>query len=55
MGVLAVQVVLTRFPVAVLTDGRAFLRHVEENVRGSSEILLAMGVIAFTPFVLLIN
>jgi hypothetical protein len=55
VGVLTVQIVFACFPVAVLTDGGALLRHVEEDVRGSSEILLAMSIVTFTPFVLLIN
>jgi hypothetical protein len=55
VGVLAVQVVFAVLPVAVLTDVGALLRSVEEEVRRSSEVLLSMGVVAFTPFVFLIN
>ena len=55
MGVLTVQIVFACFPVAVLTDGGALLRSVEEDIGRSSEVLLSMGIVAFTPFVFLIN
>jgi hypothetical protein len=55
VGVLTVQIVLTCLPVTIFADGWAFLRHVEEDVRRSSEILLAMSIVAFAPFMFLIN
>ena len=55
VGILAVQFVLALLPRAIIVDVRAALRVVEEGVRGSSEVLLSMCVVAFAPFVLLVN
>ena len=52
---MTVEIIFACLPVAIFTDRRALLRHVEEEVRRSSEILLAMSVVTFRPFVFLIN
>ena len=54
--VLAVQVVGTLVPAAVVLHVRAFLKVANKvQVRRPPEILLAMRVVAFGPLVLLIN
>lgn len=49
VGVVALQLVLTRVPTAILADVRTTLRIIEKLIGRSAEILLAMCVIAFAP------
>lgn len=52
---LAVQVVRTLLPAAIFLHVRAALEIVEIEVRRPSEVLLSMRVVAFGPFVFLVN
>ena len=49
MGVFTLETVLTVLPAAILGDVRAPLGIVEELVRGSSEVLLSMSIVALAP------
>ena len=55
MRVLAVQEVRALVPAPVIVNVSAFFGEIEEQMRRSSEILLAMGEVAFRPLVLLVN
>ena len=49
--VVAVQLVLARLPAPVLTDVRAALRVVKEEIGRSSKVLLSVRVVTFRPVV----
>lgn len=51
VGVVALQLILTRIPTSILAYMRTALRIVEKLVGRPAEILLAMCVIAFAPIV----
>jgi hypothetical protein len=52
---LALEVVFALLPAAVVIDLGTALRVVEIIIRRSTEVLLSMCVVAFTPLVLLID
>ena len=55
MRILAVEEVGALVPATVVCHVRAFLEVTEEQMRGSSEILLPVSVVALRPLVLLID
>lgn len=55
MGVLTLKVVFALLPASVVVDFRAPLWIVEVAVGRSSEVLLAMRVVALTPLVFLVD
>jgi hypothetical protein len=52
---LALEVVFALLPAAVVIDLGTALRVVKIIIRRSTEVLLSMCVVAFTPLVLLID
>lgn len=52
---MALEVVFALLPAAVVIDLGTALRVVEIVIRRSTEVLLSMCVVAFTPLVLLID
>ena len=52
--ILTLQVVVALVPTPIFRDVWAPLRVVEEHVRGTSEVLLSVGVVALGPFVVLL-
>ncbi len=52
---MALEVVFALLPAAVVIDLGTALRVVEIIIRRSTEVLLSMCVVAFTPLVLLID
>lgn len=52
---MALEVVFALLPAAIVIDLGTALRVVEIIIRRSTEVLLSMCVVAFTPLVLLID
>lgn len=55
MRILAIQVIRALIPTSIITYVWAFLQVMEEEMRWSSEVLLAMRIVALTPFMLFID
>jgi hypothetical protein len=53
--VLAIEEFRALVPVSIISDVRAFLKVVKVKMRGSSEVLLSMRVIALRPLMLLVD
>jgi hypothetical protein len=53
--VLALKLVFTLLPATVIVDLRTPFWVVEVSIRRTAEILLSMGIVAFAPFVFLID
>ena len=54
MRALAVKVIRTLIPTAILLHVLAFFKIVKIQVRWSSKVLLSVSIVAFAPFMLFI-
>jgi hypothetical protein len=55
VAVETIQLLRTVVPTSIITDITALLSIIKENIGCSPEILLPMGIIALTPFMLRID
>jgi len=53
--VLAVKIVFTILPTTIFIDCWALFRQVKIEVNWSTEILLPVSIVAFTPLMFLVN